>query len=540
MAFLNAYSAESGLQPAVKATPPSTHQVVDVKEKFSQSMADRAGLDPQQPQLSSNGVQSGQVSGHSLASAECLLAETVVASKNSFKTSEINEFCATAAKSQKSRLDSTKSTLEEYAGARIDDAIIHVVTWTKGKPDGTWYQYSRHAGKWTGKIVSFSPGDAVTSVDHLLGHGNVAFLALHLGIDDSCKLSYDVQAKHTKPINQQDVADLILLAESYYTKGSSTTPKKPAAGGAPELSYSSSSEPAPFIGVWGGVVLLKVPTLPASITLTPSADTSVRNAGAEEPHDWNVTSTCSKSPTASPATSRNTDPGTSRYRSAGFSIGNSIARFVLLKGHVPVASNFMQEASPSDGSEPVTPKKQPTSATPAKDSAVTDSSSKSKDPLANMAVTVPNEGLHWWDVSVAMPVTSFNQLKYDSQNNLVVLKKTNDIKPYALVDFFPGGADLSAKNYISMLMISGGIPLSNQPLQKPFIGTGLTVGIKSFRFQPLVGLRIEKDERTTGLGPGSSANQAQLSNHLRYEWHAKLQVMIGFSISDAKKVLGLK
>jgi hypothetical protein len=121
-----------------------------------------------------------------------------------------------------------------------------------------------------------------------------------------------------------------------------------------------------------------------------------------------------------------------------------------------------------------------------------------------------------------------------------VPKKTNNIKPYALFDFFLGSADLRAKNYLSPLMLTGGIPMDSKPLQRPFVGTGFIVGIKSFRFQPLIGLRIEKDQRTTTLAPGSTANQAQLTNDLRYSWHAKLQVMIGFSIGDAKKVLGLK
>jgi hypothetical protein len=37
-----------------------------------------------------------------------------------------------------------------------------------------------------------------------------------------------------------------------------------------------------------------------------------------------------------------------------------------------------------------------------------------------------------------------------------------------------------------------------------------------------------------------SANQAQLTNAIHHEWHAKLQVMIGFSIADARKALALK
>src|SRR5205823_14311106 len=107
----------------------------------------------------------------------------------------------------------------------------------------------------------------------------------------------------------------------------------------------------------------------------------------------------------------------------------------------------------------------------------------SKDPLSNMGQSVVNEGIYWWDVSVAMPVTSYKNLKFDSQNNLIVLKKSDDVKPYALFDFFPGGSDLRAKNGISMLGLYTGIPLSNQPLQKPFVGGGFTFAIKSFRFQ---------------------------------------------------------
>src|SRR5262249_36682448 len=110
----------------------------------------------------------------------------------------------------------------------------------------------------------------------------------------------------------------------------------------------------------------------------------------------------------------------------------------------------------------------------------------SKDPLSNMGQSLLNEGIYWWDVSVAMPVNSYKNLKFDSQNNLIVLKKSDDVKPYALFDFFPGGSDLRVKNGISMLGLYTGIPLSNRPLQKPFVGGGFTVAIKSFRFQPLV------------------------------------------------------
>src|SRR5437764_11203069 len=39
----------------------STHVTIAVNQPFTQHMADRAGLDPNNPQLSSNGVQSGEI-----------------------------------------------------------------------------------------------------------------------------------------------------------------------------------------------------------------------------------------------------------------------------------------------------------------------------------------------------------------------------------------------------------------------------------------------------------------------------------------------
>jgi hypothetical protein len=546
VAVLNAYSADSQLRPAVQATPPATHITVDINDKFSKGMATRAGLDKDNPQFSSSGVQSGETSsGQALASAECLLAETVVASKNPFSSNAIDSFCKNVKSGTSVTIDSAKSDLEEHAGKRIDDALIHVVTWNKGKADGTWYQYSRHTGKWSGKLVSFAPGDAVTSVDHILGHGNVAFLAVHLGIDDTCKISYDVEAKHTKPLNQQDVADLIQLAEAYYNKGK--TPAK-AQGGAATLAFDASKEPPPYWGVWGGVMLLKLPTLPASITLTPSAaNASSVRAVAPDPTGWEVSTTCTKAPadgsSKSEASTSSADTPFSPLVSGAWLqnvsyVGSGAPKVELREGGPePASTDGGQTATPSRATSGTHPTQNGSSQPPAQ---ANGSSAKSKDPLSSLAVTVPNEGVYWWDVSVAMPVTSFNQLKYDSTNNLVVLKKTNDIKPYALFDFYPAGADLRAKNYISMFKLSAGIPMSSQPLQKPFVGTGLIIGIKSFRFQPMVGLRIEKDQRTTTLAPGSSANQAQLTDDLRYQWHAKLQVMIGFSVADARKVLGLK
>jgi hypothetical protein len=530
------------LHAASGSTP---HVKVDVNQPFTQEMGDNSGLDKDKPQLSSDGLHYGTDSdGQKLASTECLIDETIVAQKNSLSPEAISKLCLRLNQTGNTTIASVKSNLKENGVAEIDNAIVHLVKWDKGKPDGSWYQYSRNKGHWSGKIIS-QHNDALTQVDHLLGKGNVAFLALHLGIDDTCKISYDLEAKHTRPLNEQDLSDLIQLAESYVSGGKSGAKSSANSGtatpgivpeAAPPPSESQPTTVAPasrktFWGVWGGVTVLTLPTLPASITFSPSAGNAKSLQGIkpytrEGDGSWNVTTSCQNSPPDHEMTSSaSLDPHQS---ASGSRVEARLrpANFIL-----PSSESYplVQQA----GGGTAQRKGAPATAQPSDQSA-------SKDPLSGLNVTVPNETLYWWDVSVAMPVTSFNQLTYNSTDNLVVLKKTNDIKPYALFDFFPGGADLKAKNYLSMLKLTAGVPMAGKPLQKSFVGTGFTIGIGSFRFQPIVGLRIEKDQRTTTLMPGSSANQAQLTNDLNYQWHAKLQVMIGFSVADAKKVLGLK
>jgi hypothetical protein len=522
----NAYSAQAspkgaGLKAAKKNSGASTHVTIKVDQPFTQGMADRAGLNAAQPGLSSDGLRSGD----NLASSECLLAETLIAKSNEFSDKELDKFCGDAKSANTAeKVDAVKSSLEEHNdGTPIQDALIHIVSWKNGQADGAWYHYNRHAGGWTGKLVPFGSGDAVSSVDRLLGHGNVAFLAIHLGIDESCDISYDITAEHTTPLNQQDLADLIKLATDYYTKGTTAagtgkTQNEAKKNGS--LGIESVDPAKVEIGVWGGQTILKLPTLPASITLTPkTGKTAAAKPGAtsEDSNTFQITTTC---------LNKESDQKKTEGEASSGAIA-SPAPVWRAKSVRWVPLGFRKAKSPAGGGslQPADGKADP----PA-----------SKDPLSNMGQSLVNEGIYWWDVSVALPVTNYKNLKFDSQNNLIVLKKSDDVKPYALFDFFPGGSDLRAKNGISMLGLYTGIPLSNQPLQKPFVGGGFTVAIKSFRFQPLAGIRIQKETRTSTLAPGSPGNSAQLTNDLHSEWHVKLQVMIGFSIGDARKVLGLK
>lgn len=203
----SAPASAKSLTPAKKSSGASTHMTINVDQAFTQQMAKRAGLDPAQPELSSDGLQSTE----NLASSECLLAETLIMQANGFHTEhELQNFCDDAKMANTAqKVDAVRSRLEEHAGTRIDDALIHIVSWNKGKATGAWYHYNRHANGWSGRLLPFSSGDPVSSIDHLLGHGNVAFLAIHLGIDESCNISYDITAERKPERMASGVNELI-------------------------------------------------------------------------------------------------------------------------------------------------------------------------------------------------------------------------------------------------------------------------------------------------------------------------------------------
>ena len=104
-----------------------------------------------------------------------------------------------------------------------------------------------------------------------------------------------------------------------------------------------------------------------------------------------------------------------------------------------------------------------------------DAGSKSGD--SNDAFSTPqtfhNEVASWWDVSVAFPVTSVNQLKFDSTANGLVPSKIDKKSLYGLVNLYwlPAQRMDIAKNGFSWYpSIIAGIPMAGQPLHKPLFG----------------------------------------------------------------------
>ncbi len=582
-----AHAFESPKPPKLKAAaqvPNSASPHIEINHIFTMTMADLAGLDPKQPTLSADGIHSGTLGTaptvQKLGSTECLFAETVVQEANSLDAHAAAQYCANTTTDSR-KYDAVLTSPENGRGTSMQEALVHIVVWSKGQWSGTWYRYERNLKLGRGILLPLGSANALTSPPtRLLGKGGLGFLAIHFNIDDSCGIGYDVSSKHTRPLNRQDVIDLISLAEGYATKG------KTAAKGGPPIAAS------PGVGVWGGQLLIPTGPLPATITFTPSLKQgakvnaiSLAKAENGEPPAWQVENSCNASPkpvagsankilsidgtTDADRLSANSELSQQAQRASWMrsdslpfyrtvSISNVerlLPAQVFLEDQSrsgggtggqsggengPAQTNGEQNnGAQNNGAQNNGAQNNGAQNNGAQDnSAQNPKNNQSSNPLASGALSIPDEGLYWWDVSVALPVTSFNQLKFDSVNNTLVVKNTNDIKPYALFDTYLGKADLSLQNAISKPFFAAGLPMAGKPLQKSFFGGGFSIALKSFRVQAIAGVRVQKELRNS-LAAGASATPAQVLANQFSEWHAKLQVMVGFSVGDAVKVLGI-
>ena len=544
----------TGTARAAKGAKDTTpNHPVEIDNPFTDEMANQAMLDKNNPQLSPDGVPGSE----GLASTECLLAETV-ANKTfdnrnhdeGIKDKDIKRFCeqAVASKSRAMR-KAVQSLLNEHTNteleAPIDDAVIHLVRWDNAaSPQGVWYHYHRSEGSWRGHV--FGSPSSVSELTEILGTKNVAFLAVHLNIDDSCKIQYNIEAKHTTPLNQQDFLLLIQTAVAVLSSSGAGGANPPSKGKLPLaldgtavglISHSIAPNPkptptpSPTIGVWGGTLILSLPDLPASVTFSGALQGKVHAdaVGHLVKSGFSVNNTCAAA-TAALAPSRTTDANTENTSS----------------GTTPSSDPVVQNGKPhfllAGLSSVVEDKADKKNVVPANNGAIDPSTGTGDSPT--FTKTVLNEGLHHWDVSIGMPVTGYKNYQYQSDSQLIVPKKTSDVKPYALLDLYPLAADLqlaTQKTTFSFTppKFSFGIPIGNQPFNKPFFGAGFGILSKWIRFSPVVGIRYQKEFRTRTLTLGAPASPGQLKLDQYSKRVAKLQVMVTFSVNDARKVLGL-
>lgn len=157
-----------GTKPrAAHSASTTTNPIITINNPFTNDMAVAASLDTTNPVLSADGVRSYPPT---IASAECLFAETVVQKSNkNISAADAKAYCDTLARTGGQPFE---SGLQQKYGTAMSEALIHIVRWDNGKWSGTWYRYERGSGRGKGVLIAFSDKDAITSPpDHLLARG---------------------------------------------------------------------------------------------------------------------------------------------------------------------------------------------------------------------------------------------------------------------------------------------------------------------------------------------------------------------------------
>lgn len=159
------------------------------------------------------------------------------------------------------------------------------------------------------------------------------------------------------------------------------------------------------------------------------------------------------------------------------------------------------------------------------------------DAASTISVVMHDEGYHVLDASVGMPLASYKNITFNSENSIVVPKSTDKITPYAFGDIYPfGGGDLSATGFAIQPKLSVGLPIGSRPLNYPFFGAGVNVAIKKFRFSPFIGALHKKVDRTRTLSPGSVGTMAALDQDRYTKRVTTLMYGLSFSVTDAVKL----
>jgi hypothetical protein len=162
-----------------------------------------------------------------------------------------------------------------------------------------------------------------------------------------------------------------------------------------------------------------------------------------------------------------------------------------------------------------------------------DSASKSGVPTFTATQTFTNEGKTHWDVSFALPVKKASALQYSSTANTVTASQINKSDLFAVFDYYPVPADLTATNTSLIPSFFVGVALNSQPLHSFIFGT--SVGIRLA--QVYAGALLIKQQQLSGLSTGSSASESQVTSATSYAYKPSFTVGIKISIRSAASTL---
>ena len=147
--------------------------------------------------------------------------------------------------------------------------------------------------------------------------------------------------------------------------------------------------------------------------------------------------------------------------------------------------------------------------------------------------TYDNEGRYAWDVSVAMPVTKLDQLKFDFENGVVTAKKIEKQGLIAVFNLFPRPIDTKGVRPSLVPHALVGVALSKKPLDTILVAAGIGIN----KVQVFAGVAFTTTEDGNGIKGGEAATEAA-ARQIRRKYDAKF--IAGLNISVRQVVQALK
>jgi hypothetical protein len=161
----------------------------------------------------------------------------------------------------------------------------------------------------------------------------------------------------------------------------------------------------------------------------------------------------------------------------------------------------------------------------------TTGSQQEQGTAASFTKTYDDEGFSRWDAAVAVPLMGVKETDYVSSGK-VFSKTSSKAYAYGMFHFYLHRVDLKS-DYPWIPSLVGGLPLSGQPLNKPFAGGAF--GIKKpfpFRINPFVGVVFNKVFVPSTLTVGQKASATQLNADLKSQRQYKLLVGIDIPVTQ--------
>jgi hypothetical protein len=143
-----------------------------------------------------------------------------------------------------------------------------------------------------------------------------------------------------------------------------------------------------------------------------------------------------------------------------------------------------------------------------------------------------NEGRYHWDVSVGMPLKSFRELTFMSEDGIVTAKKVDRQNAYGFLNLYPRAVDLHGKSYLTSLHAVLGVPISGKPLDRPLIGIGTGFYTEKFKINFFAGVSFNKVREPRTLTAGEAATESELQSDIQTRRVRKFVFGINFPVKQ--------